>query len=482
MTNSTTTIAPKKTLRDSATMRWLILLALAFTMFFAYMFVDVLSPLKTQLDLVLGWDSEIFGTYAGSEFFINVFCLFLIFAGIILDKMGVRFTAILSGSLMVLGAGIKVYALSSYFNQGGFLFDALNSFLPSFPPSAKLACVGFAIFGMGTEMGGVTVSRAIVKWFKGYEMAMAMGLEMAIARLGVWAVFFSSPRIHDWMMSRLGSDVTGMDAIGAVQAPVLFIFVLLCIGLFLYIVYGIFDKKLDNQVAEDTLVEPEEPFRFSDLKLVFGSQVFWLVALLCVLYYSAIFPFQKFATNMLESNLGLPAKDASTIFSFFPIGAMILTPLLGLFLDRKGKGATMLMFGSILMIACHGLFALYPFDSTTSSYWIALGGIILLGISFSLVPAALWPSVPKLLDDKILGSAYSAIFFIQNIGLMTVPMVIGNILKATNPDAVAGARLNYTPAMLVFASFGILALLISIVLKAYDKKKGYGLEEPNIKK
>lgn len=481
MTDSMTSSAPRRTLRDNAVVRWLVLLALAFTMFFAYMFVDVLSPLKTQLDSVLGWDSMIFGTYAGSEFFINVFCLFLIFAGIILDKMGVRFTAILSGSLMVLGAGIKVYALSTYFNQGGFLFDALNSFAPNFPPSAKLSCVGFAIFGMGTEMGGVTVSRAIVKWFKGYEMAMAMGLEMAIARLGVWAVFFSSPRIHDRMMSRLG-DVTGMEAIPAVQAPVLFIFVLLCIGLFLYIVYGIFDKKLDRQVSEDTLVEPEEPFRFADLKLVFGSKVFWLVALLCVLYYSAIFPFQKFATNMLESNLGLSAKNASTIFSFFPIGAMVLTPALGLFLDRKGKGATMLIFGSILMIACHSLFALYPFDNGALSYWIALAAIILLGISFSLVPAAMWPSVPKLLDDKILGSAYSAIFFIQNIGLMTVPMVIGSILNATNPGAEAGARLNYTPAMLVFASFGVLALIISIILKTYDKKMGYGLEEPNIKK
>lgn len=481
----TAPVSKKLTLRDSGFVRWSMLILIAATMLFAYMFVDVLSPLQSQLAEHLQWDGKVFGTYAGSEFFANVFLLFLIFAGIILDKMGVRFTAILSGSLMVLGAGIKVYALSASFNAGGtWLYDFLSSFAEGFPVSAKLSCLGFAIFGMGCEMAGVTVSRAIVKWFKGKEMAMAMGIEMAVARVGVFAVLNTSPFIYNWMMNKLG-HVHGLAAIRAIQAPVLFVFLLLCIGLLMYLIYGVFDKKLDQQEAElreETNEEAEEPFKFSDLKYVFGSKIFWLVALLCVLYYSAIFPFQRFATNMLESNLGLDNSTAAGIFSLFPIGAMIITPLLGLFLDRIGKGATMLMAGSILMIACHLTFAIYPFDSSSTSVTIALAAIILLGISFSLVPAALWPAVPKLLDEKILGSAYSAIFFIQNIGLMLTPITIGAVLDATNQGVPAGEALYYTPAMLVFTSFGALALIISMILKGYDKKKGFGLEEPNIKK
>lgn len=476
-----TTTTQGQTLRDKAGVRWTVLIMISLTMLFAYMFVDVLSPLKTQLDQVLGWSSTTFGTYAGSEFFINVFLFFLIFAGIILDKMGVRFTAILSGSLMVIGAGIKVYALSESFNAGAFPYQLLQGWFPNFPPSAALACAGFAIFGMGTEMGGVTVSRAIVKWFSGYELAMAMGIEMAVARLGVFAVFQSSPRINQMMVERLGVS-TGLEALETVAAPVIFVFILLCIGLFLYLIYGVLDRKLEKQMAGSFVAEEEEPFRFKDLGKVFGSGAFWIVALLCVLYYSAIFPFQKYATSMLESNLGIENTTASSIFSLFPIGAMVITPFLGLFLDRKGKGATMLMIGSILMIICHTIFALYPFDDSSTSFAVAIVAIVLLGISFSLVPAALWPSVPKLIDNKVLGSAYSAIFWVQNIGLMTVPMIIGSILDKTNVGVAPGEPLNFTPSMLIFASFGVLALLLSMYLKVVDKKRGYGLEEPNIKK
>lgn len=475
-----TTSAKGHTLRDKAAVRWTVLIMIALTMLFAYMFVDVLSPLKTQLDQVLGWNSTVFGTYAGSEFFVNVFLLFLIFAGIILDKMGVRFTAILSGSLMVIGAGIKVYALSPAFNAGAFPYDLLAGWFPNFPPSAALACAGFAIFGMGTEMGGVTVSRAIVKWFTGYELAMAMGIEMAIARLGVFAVFQTSPRINQWMVNKLGVS-EGLDALQTVQTPVLFVFILLCIGLFLYLIYGVLDRKLEKEAAGSLVKEEEEPFHFRDLGKVFGSSAFWIVALLCVLYYSAIFPFQKFATSMLESNLGIENTTASSIFSLFPIGAMVITPFLGFFLDKKGKGATMLIIGSVLMILCHGTFALYPFDNSTTSFVVAISAIVLLGISFSLVPAALWPSVPKLIDNKVLGSAYSAIFWVQNIGLMSVPMIIGSVLDKTNVGVAAGEPMNFTPSMLIFTSFGVLALILSLYLKSVDKKRGYGLELPNIK-
>lgn len=456
---------PTTSLRDTW-VRWAVLLLVSSTMFFAYMFVDVLSPLKTMLEEQVQWTSDIFGTYAGSEFFLNVFALFLIFAGIILDKMGIRFTALLSGGLMVLGALIKVYALSDYF-VGSIAEHTLNTFLPSFPASAKLACIGFAIFGCGCEMGGVTVSRILVKWFSGKQLALAMGVEMAIARLGVFAVFQLSPRL-----ATMGDS--------SVLRPVFVTTLFLCIGLLLYVIYNVLDSKLDKQLGGDAS-EGEEPFQFSDLKLIFGSSIFWLVALLCVLFYSAIFPFQKFATEMIASNLGVSTESAASIFSIFPIGAMILTPFLGIALDYIGKGATMLMIGSILLTVCHLIFAFFPFTpGELSSTIMMYCTIIILGISFSLVPASLWPSVPKLIDEKVLGSAYSAIFWIQNVGLMLVPMLIGYVVKLTNPES--GNSKDYTAAMVIFASFGVIAFVIASILKMLDRKKNYGLELPNVKK
>ncbi len=455
-----------KSMRDNPWMRWGALVLLSLTMFFGYMFVDVLSPIKSQLEGAIGWSDTTFGFYAGSEFFLNV-AGFLILAGIILDKIGVRSTALLSGSLMVIGALIKVYGLSEGFAAGGIGYDLMNSFWPNLPASAKMSALGFMIFGCGTEMAGVTVSRAIVKWFQGKELALAMGIEMAIARLGVATIFWISP----WLSERFGS----------VSAPVIFCTILLCIGLVLYIIYGIMDKALDK---EGTATEEEEdPFRFSDLGKVFGSSAFWVVALLCVLFYSAIFPFQKYAAEMLQNKVGFELEYATGLFSLFPIGAMIVTPILGTYLDRVGKGATMLIIGSVMMVVSHSIFALYPFAGGTSlDTAVALSAIIVLGISFSLVPATLCPSVPKLIDGKVLGSAYSAIFWIQNVGLMSVPYIIGLILNATNQGIAEGAPKDYTLAMLVFASFGVLAFVMAFILKAMDKKKGFGLEEPNVKK
>ena len=467
----------KLSLRDKPAARWGALAIISLTMFFAYMFVDVLSPIKTIVETELGWDSTVFGLYGGSEFFLNVFVGFLILAGIILDKMGVRFTALLSGSLMVIGALIKVYALSATFRNGGPGYDAINSFSGfihnitgwNLPPTALCACLGFMLFGCGTEMAGVTVSRAIVKWFKGKEMAMAMGIEMAMARVGVFAIFRLSP----WLAEKFES----------VQAPVIFCALLLCIGLLLYVVYCFMDKALDKDIEGEEEEEAEEPFKFSDLGKVFGSGVFWVVAILCVLYYSAIFPFQKFATEMLHYKVGFAIKDAADYFSYFPLGAACVTPALGYYLDRKGKGATMLIFGSILMIVCHPTFALYPFVyGSTSSTIIAMSAIVVLGVSFSLVPATLWPAVPKLIDNKVLGSAYSAIFWIQNVGLMTVPIIVGSVLDSVNKTVPEGHPKDYTLAMLVFASFGVIALMMSLFLKAVDSKKHYGLELPNVQK
>ncbi|MBR4883126.1 MAG: MFS transporter [Bacteroidales bacterium] len=447
----------KKLLNDYGAIRWTALVLIALMMFFAYMFVDVLSPLSTLLETSKGWSAETYGTFCSSEYFLNVFAFFLIFAGIILDKMGIRFTGILSGAVMVIGASIKLYAISDLFTPDSALYQFLNSFWTSFPATAKLASLGFMIFGCGVEMAGVTVSKAIAKWFKGKEMALAMGLEMAIARLGVFAVFRISPALSTWANETMPTVVT----------PVLFCTILLVIGLITYTVFTFMDKKLDAQIGASGSEDAEEQFKVSDIGILFTSKTFLIVSGLCVLYYSAIFPFQKFATGMLETNLNMPTAEASGLFSWFPIGAMVLTPFLGAFLDKKGKGASMLILGAILMITCHLVFALVPLTKP-----IAYTAIILLGVSFSLVPAALWPSVPKLVEERYLGSAYSVIFWIQNIGLMAFPIIIGWSLDKTG---------GYTVPMLIFSSLGVAALVLGLWLKVEDKKKGYGLELPNIK-
>ena len=465
----------QKKLNDSPFMRWTALVLLASAMFFGYIFMDILSPLQELLQVQRGWDPVAYGHYAGSETFLNVFVFFLIFAGIILDKMGVRFTAILSGSVMLLGALVNWYAVSNSFigsEAEAFMNDFLNlpaswwnvtPFYEGMPASAKMSACGFMLFGCGVEMAGITVSRGIVKWFKGKEMALAMGVEMAIARVGVAVVVLGSPFL---------ASVHLVD----VSRPVAVAVLLLLIGLISFICYAVMDKKLDAQGAEE---EKDDPFRISDLGKILSSKVFWLVALLCVLYYSAIFPFQKYAINMLQCNLGYTSEQAGLVFFVFPLGAAAITPFLGNYLDRKGKGASMLMLGAILMILCHLSFALLL--PATESVLLAYLSIILLGISFSLVPAALWPSVPKLVDGKLLGSAYAVIFWIQNIGLYAFPMIIGSVIQSSNPGVTNPLEYNYTVPMLVFASLGVLALLLGFWLKAEDKKKGYGLEEPNIK-
>lgn len=466
----------QKKLSDSPAWRWTALVLLASAMFFAYIFVDILSPLQEFLQTQHGWDPIAYGHFAGSEPFLNVFVFFLIFAGIILDKMGVRFTAILSGVVMVVGASINYYALTKGFEAGSlkvWLDDNLNlplsawnvtPFYDGMPASAKLSAIGFMIFGCGAEMAGITVSRGIVKWFKGKEMALAMGIEMAIARVGVAVVVIASPAIasiHPISVSR----------------PVAYELLLLVIGLICFIVYGFMDKKLDAQGVEE---EKDDPFKVSDIGKILSLKMFWIVALLCVLYYSAIFPFQKYAINMLQCNLNFTAEQAGMVFFVFPLGAAAVTPFLGNFLDRKGKGASMLILGAMLMVVCHLVFAFVV--PATQSVIITYAAIILLGISFSLVPAALWPSVPKLIDDKLIGSAYALIFWIQNIGLYAFPMIIGSVLRSSNPGVTDPLKYNYTVPMLVFASLGVIALILGFLLKALDKKKGYGLEQPNIQK
>ena len=557
MTNSTQTtiVAKVELLRDKAWARWTALGLLAFAMFCSYIFMDILSPIKDLLQSTRGWDSTAFGTMQGSETFLNVFIFFLIFAGIILDKMGVRFTAVLSGAVMLVGACINWYALTDVFQNTslevwftnhlnyipGFDELGISPFYEGMPASAKLSAIGFMIFGCGVEMAGITVSRGIVKWFKGREMALAMGSEMALARLGVATCMIFSP-----LFAELGGDIS-------VSRSVAFAVVLLMVALIMFIVYFFMDRKLDQQSGEAE--EKDEPFKVSDIGKILSSWAFWVVALLCVLYYSAIFPFQKYAVNMLQCNLtftdvdpksfwasdsvtviqyiimiivavasfasnfaknkslkygmlttavvaliiycymGYMRQSASAIFAVFPLLAVGITPILGNYVDYKGKAASMLVLGSLLLILCHLTFAfILPMfkDSPVGGVVVAYVTILVLGASFSLVPASLWPSVPKLVDAKIIGSAYALIFWIQNIGLWLFPMLIGKILDKTNPDITAGlangtmtaeqaaVSYNYTAPLVMLAGLGVAALILGFVLKAVDKKKNLGLELPNI--
>lgn len=545
-----------QTLRDSASARWTVLLLLSFAMFCSYIFMDILSPIKDLMQSTRGWDSTAFGTMQGSETFLNVFVFFLIFAGIILDKMGVRFTALLSGAVMLVGATINWYAVTDSFVGSsletwftnhlnyipGFHELGISPFYEGMPASAKLSAVGFMIFGCGVEMAGITVSRGIIKWFKGREMALAMGSEMALARLGVATCMIFSP-----VIANMGGKVD-------VSRSVAFGVLLLLIALIMFIVYFFMDRKLDAQTGEAE--EKDDPFQLKDLGKILTSSGFWLVALLCVLYYSAIFPFQKYAVNMLQCNLtfteleagsfwasdvvatlqyvimlvvagasfasnfmknkkmeilwtivaiafliaycymGYERQSASAVFAVFPLLAVAITPKLGKYVDYKGGAASMLVIGSILLILCHLTFAyVLPLlkGSVLGSYVVAYATILVLGASFSLVPASLWPSVPKLVDAKIIGSAYALIFWIQNIGLWLFPMLIGKVLDKTNPDIVEGVAngtltaeqaatsYDYTAPLVLLASLGVAALLIGFILKIVDKKKALGLDEPNVK-
>lgn len=447
-------------LRDSASARWFVLITVSFLMLTGYFFTDILSPLQGMLRESMHWSNSEYGAFAGSYSFLNVFCLMLIFGGIILDKAGIRFTGTFFISIMIIGAFFNFYALTDYFNNGGIGFDFLNSFLKDYQPSLKLAFLGYSLFGVGVEIAGITVSRIIVKWFKGKEMALAMGLEMACARGGMLLAFTASP----WM--------TGVDKV--ISRPLAFGVILLVIGLLSFLVHNMMDTKLDKEVAADTsVVASEEEFKISDVFLLFKNPGFILIALLCVLFYSAVFPFTKFAPDLMAQKYSFPVEYAGSIVGLLPIGTMLLTPIFGAFMDRKGKAASIMVLGSILLIVVHSIFAFGP-----DSKIFAFTAMIILGFAFSFVPAAMWPSIPKIIPESRLGSAYAMIFMIQNVGLMAFPVLLGLTLDSANIGNTGS--LDYTKPMMLMVGCGIAALIVAFFLRAVDKKKGYGLDLPNI--
>jgi len=454
------------TLRDSKVARWSALALIAFTMLCGYYLTDVMAPLKPMLEKELLWSSSEYGFFTSAYGWFNVFILMLIFGGIILDKMGIRFTGIMSAIIMVIGTAIKYWAVSTQSLDGQTILGMKSQVV--------IAGLGFATFGVGVETAGITVSKTIVKWFKGKEMALAMGLEMATARIGTTLALTTSVPIA--------------RALGGVSKPILVCLIMLCIGLISFLVYTFMDRKLDKSIAEEAeknnVTDSEESFSVKDIFRIITNRGWWYIALLCVLFYSAVFPFLKYATDLMVNKFQVDPEVAGIIPGMLPFGTMILTPLFGNMYDRKGKGASIMILGALLLIFVHAMFSI-PFLTATP---VALVLIIILGIGFSLVPSAMWPSVPKIIPEKQLGTAYALIFWVQNIGLMLVPALIGWVLDkfcVTGTHMIDGVQVpsyNYTLPMIIFTCFGIIALVFALLLKAEDKKKGYGLEMPNIKK
>lgn len=448
-------------LSDSKSARWTALLIVSITMMFGYFFTDVMSPLEPLLTaakgaengLGLGWNSDEYGFFSGAYGYFNVFLLLLFFGGLILDKFGIRFTGILSTVLMFGGALLKWYAL-------GHEFDGMVAvpFFGTYSTQVVIAALGFAIYGVGCEICGITVSKVIVKWFTGHELALAMGVQVATARLGTAAA--------------LSASLPFAKAMGGVSASVALGAVLLCAGVLVYLVYCVMDNKEDASAAA-VATEPEEGFKFSDLGGLFKTTGFWYVAFLCLMFYAGVFPFLKFATKLMIFKYGVDANLAGLIPAMLPFGTIFLTPLFGSIYDKYGKGATLMIIGSCLLTFVHVMFAL-----PINSWVLAIVLMLILGIAFGLVPSAMWPSVPKIIPMKLLGTAYALIFYIQNIGLALIPVWIGKVNQAnTGTDGV----IDYTQTMTIFAAFGVIAIIISFLLLFEDKRKGYGLQKPNVK-
>jgi MFS family permease len=453
------------TLRDSKAARWTALAVVSFTMLCGYYLTDVMAPLKPMLEKELLWNSTEYGFFTSAYGWFNVFLLMLILGGIILDKKGVRFTGKMATITMVVGTAIKFWAISTHTLDGHhFLGMKLQ---------VVIAALGYATFGVGVEVAGITVSKIIVKWFKGKEMALAMGLEMASARIGTGLALFASYPIAIWM--------------GGVSKPIFLGLILLCIGMISFFIYTFKDKKLDESVLAEAAISgiaaDEESFKMADIWFIVKNKGWWYIAILCVLFYSAVFPFLKYASDLMVNKFGVDPLVAGSIPALLPFGTILLTPFFGNVYDRKGKGATIMIIGAVILIGVHALFSV-PFLNFKP---VAVALIIMLGIGFSLVPSAMWPSVPKIIPERQLGTAYALIFWVQNWGLMGVPALIGWVLDKyciTGTRLVDGVNIpnyNYTIPMIIFTCFGILALIFAFLLKAEDKKKGYGLELPNIK-
>ena len=452
-------------LNDSPVARWTVLFIVATAMMMGYFVNDVMSPLETLLEASpaeggLGWTPGDYGFFSGSSGLINVFLLMLFFSGLILDKMGIRFTGTLACSLMIIGTLIKYYAVTAGFPPTDTFHLSLLTFHFSLPTSVAVASLGFAVFGVGYEMTGITVSKAMVRWFTGHELALAMGIQLAMARLGTAAALsISAPVARHFTLS----------------TPLLLSLSFLIIGLLAFLVFCVMDRRLDNKELsklssnqKELSSDNNDEFRWSDIGTTLRSPGFWLITLFCVLFYSAVSPFLKFSTKLMVMKYGVDPDVAGFFSSIAPFGTILMTPLFGLIYDRYGKGVTLVITGALMLTAVHFGFSL-PMHSST----VAITLMVILSVGYSLAPAALWPCVPKIIPLKCLGTAYSMIFFIQNFGRAIIPMFVG---KANETDP------TYETSMLIFGFTALGAALTALAMWYVDRRQGYGLQLPNIRK
>jgi MFS family permease len=402
-------MSAKRLLTEIPAARWGVLILASFIMATNYYFYDLLAPIQDLVRINLGFSASDYGLVMSAYAFPNVFLAMAILGGIILDRIGIRITGFSFIFLMSIGGAITAYAASSTFLGGGFGYNFLNSFLTSYSPQLKLMIFGFFLFGLGAETSIVVLSKIIVKWFKGREIALALGLNLAIGRLGAALAFTLSPRlVHpEW------------------TTAIYFGVLLLWIGLLGFIIYMLIDTKVDRQVTID-LKDPEEEFKLSDLRDLVTNRSVIYITLLCVTFYSAVFPFLKFAPDLLMNKFSMPRQMAGDVTSYLMYGTILLTPLFGWYADNKGKSATLMYLGSGLLIIAHLMFALTYLEPRIP--------IVLLGIAFSLVPAAMWPAVTKIVPTAKLGTAYGFMFSVQNIGLFIFPMLIGWVVDTSNPN------------------------------------------------
>lgn len=452
--------AIQKRLNDNPIARWTVLFIVATAMMMGYFVNDVMSPLETMLEQPrsaggLGWTPADYGFFSGASGLINVFLLMLFFSGLILDKMGIRFTGTLACSLMVAGTLIKLYGITADFGEHEFVLFGFQ-----LPMSVAVASLGFAVFGVGYEMTGITVSKAMVRWFTGHELALAMGIQLAMARLGTAAALsISAPISRHFTLS----------------TPLLVSLSFLIIGLLAFLVFCVMDRRFDTvpngeeqqEPRPDTVSHGEDEFRWSDIGQTLRSPGFWLITLFCVLFYSAVSPFLKFSTKLMEMKYGVDADIAGFFSSIAPFGTILMTPLFGFIYDKYGKGLTLVITGALLLTIVHFGFAL-PLHGSA----IAIALMIVLSIGYSMAPAALWPCVPKIIPLKCLGTAYSMIFFIQNFGRTVIPTLVG---KANETDP------SYTSSMLIFGFTALGAVIVATAMMRVDQQKGYGLQKPNIR-
>jgi Nitrate/nitrite transporter len=462
-----------KTLRDAKGMRWLVLILVSFTMLCAYYLTDAMAPLQERCQTNLSWSATDYGFFTSGYGWFNVFLLMLVFSGMILDKLGVRFTGVLSIIIMIVGASVKYWAISGHVDGTFEMHLGSYQLLAPTAKSAVVAGLGFAIFGVGCEMFGITANKAVVRWFRGKEMALAIGLNTSTGRIGTALAMFT--------------PVPLVNMTGHLSAPVILSLLLLCIGLLIFLLFGILDKKLDKEEAAAGISSDDE-FKFRDIIDIAKNKAFWYITALCVLFYSAVFPFIKFATNLIVQKFGISDTFAGYIPALLPFSALLLTPLFGSMYDRRGRGASIMVLGSLLLVCVHLLFSI----PSLNSLYIAVGLVMVLGVAFSMVPSAMWPSVAKIIPENKLGTAYAMVFWVQNWGIMGVPLLIGNVLdkycisghiqKMVDGKMIEVTQYNYTIPMLIFACFGGVAILFAFLLKHEDAKKGYGLERPNINK